>query len=123
MVEGISFSDAETRIHKLFEEEHKSKEFVVTNIQKTNISEVINYEDRDGFFKTKISMLTIDEEARKEKRINEYMLVSADSVSEAIMRTEDSLSGILLPMEISSVAVANIAGVYPIELEVQPQID
>ncbi|MDP4679400.1 MAG: DUF4494 domain-containing protein, partial [Cyclobacteriaceae bacterium] len=112
LVDGVSFTDAEKRIYEISEREIRG-EFMITNISKTNISEVVNYEDSESWFKCKVAYITLDEEAKKEKKINSYMLVGADNAKIAYERIEDNLSTMLVPIEIPSISLTAFIEVYP----------
>ncbi len=112
LVDAVSYTEAESRIHDLIGKETPG-EFSVSNISKTNISEVINFEDVDTWFKCKISYATVDADTEKEVKINTYYLVSAAHAKEAYERVEDSLSSMLVPFDIPSVTLTNILEVFP----------
>jgi len=110
LLDGVSYTEAETLFHK-FIEENISGEFTVKNIYKTNISEVINYEDSDNWYKCKVLYVTIDGDSSKEVKVSKYFLVNAKTVKEAYERIEDSLSSMLVPFEIPSITLTNVVEV------------
>ena len=112
LVDGVSFTDAEKRIYEISERDVRG-EFMITNIAKTNIAEVVNYEDSETWFKCKVAYVTLDEEAQKEKKINSYFLVGADNAKIAYERIEDNLSTMLVPIEIPSITQTAFVEVYP----------
>ncbi|MEQ9289716.1 MAG: DUF4494 domain-containing protein [Cyclobacteriaceae bacterium] len=116
LVDGVSFTDAEKRIYEISERDIRG-EFMITNIAKTNIAEVINYEDSETWFKCKVAYVTIDEEAQKEKKINNYFLVGADNAKIAYERIEDNMSSMLVPIEIPSIAQTTFVDVFPFNEE------
>ena len=122
LVDAVSYTEAESRIHELVGAETPG-EFAVTNIAKTNYSEVINYEDVDTWYKCKVSYTTVDGDTEKEIKINTYYLVSAQHAKEAYERVEDNLSSMLVPFEIPSISLTNILDVFPyIKDEVETEI-
>ena len=58
-------------------------------------------------------MITIDEKAGKEKKVNNYFLVAADNFKEAYLRLEEGLSYILVPYQTTSMALSTIVDVFP----------
>lgn len=116
LVDGVSFTDAEKRIYEISERDIRG-EFMITNIAKTNIGEVINYEDSETWFKCKVAYVTIDEEAQKEKKINNYFLVGADNAKIAYDRIEDNLSSMMVPVEIPSISMTTFIDVFPFNEE------
>ena len=112
LVDAVTFTDAETRIIQQLQTMVRG-EFVVDNIKKSNIVEIFPHEDGEWWYKAKIAIVTIDENAGKEKKINNYFLVAADDIKQALQRLEEGLSYILVPYQTTSLAVCNIVDVFP----------
>lgn len=112
LIDAVSYTDAESRIYEALEQ-NIAGEFAVTAITKSNISEVINYEDSDYWYKCKVTYATVDGDSDKEVKINTYFLVAAEDVRQAFVRVEDNLSSMLVPFEIPSITKTNIVEVYP----------
>lgn len=113
LVDAVSFTDAETRIIEQMQQVVRGGEFLVDNIKKSNIIEIFPHDDGEYWFKAKIGIVTIDEKAGKEKKINNYFLVAADDFKQALQRLEDGLSYILVPFQISAMNLSTIVDVYP----------
>lgn len=112
LVDAVTFTDAETRIIQQLQTMVRG-EFSVDNIKKSNIVEIFPHEEGEWWYKAKIAIVTIDENAGKEKKINNYFLVAADDIKQALQRLEDGLSYILVPYQTTSLAVCNIVDVFP----------
>ncbi|MDX9882846.1 MAG: DUF4494 domain-containing protein [Prolixibacteraceae bacterium] len=112
LVDAVSFTDAETRIIKEMESNIRG-EFTVENIKKSNIIEIFPHEDGEWWYKAKIGLITIDEKAGKEKKINNYFLVAASDLKQAMLRLEDALSYILVPYQTTALTLSTIADVFP----------
>lgn len=112
LVDAVTFTDAETRIIQQLQTMVRG-EFIVDNIKKSNIVEIYPHEDGEWWFKARIGIITIDEKAGKEKKINNYFLVAADDIKQALQRLEDGLSYILVPYQTTSLAICNIVDVFP----------
>jgi hypothetical protein len=112
LVDAVSFTEAEARIHIELEKMIHS-DFMVTNISKSNISELFPNENGDRWFKAKTFFVTVDEESGKEKKSNNYMLVEANNVKDAYEYLTDGLSDMIVPFEIPSVAESPIMDVFP----------
>jgi hypothetical protein len=112
LVDAVTFTDAETRIIQQLQSMVRG-EFTVDNIKKSNIVEIFPHEDGEWWYKAKIGIVTIDENAGKEKKINNYFLVAADDIKQALQRLEEGLSYILVPYQTTSLAVCNIVDVFP----------
>ena len=114
LFDAVSYTDAEARVIEQIAAMVRG-EFVVNSIRKSNIIEIFPHEIGQWWYKDKvrIAIVVIDENAGKEKKVNNYFLVAADNIKEAIQRTEEGLSFILVPYEITSLAVSNIVDVFP----------
>lgn len=112
LVDAVSFTEAETRMHKLMEED-LGDEFVVSDLKKVNYSDIFNYDDSEQWYKSKVVFIDVDEKTGREKRTNSQMLVAAKSVKEAYERIEENLKEVLIPYEIVSIALSSILDVFP----------
>ena len=112
LVDAVTFTDAETRIIQNVQTMVRG-EFIVDNIKKSNIVEIYPHENGEWWYKAKIGIVTIDEKAGKEKKINNYFLVAADDIKQALQRLEEGLSYILVPYQCTSLAICNIVDVFP----------
>lgn len=112
LVDAVTFTDAETRIIQNVSTMVRG-EFVVDNIKKSNIVEIFPHENGEWWYKAKIGIVTIDENAGKEKKINNYFLVAADDIKQALQRLEEGLSYILVPYQTTSLAISTIVDVFP----------
>lgn len=57
--------------------------------------------------------MTIDEHAGKEKKLNNYFLVAANDLKQALQRLEEGLSYILVPYQVTSISISPIVDVFP----------
>lgn len=112
LVDAVTFTDAETRIIQQMETMVRG-EFIVDNIKKSNIVEIFPSDSGEWWYKAKIGIVTIDEKAGKEKKINNYFLVAADDLKQALQRLEEGLSYVLVPYQTTSLAICTIVDVFP----------
>ena len=112
LVDAVSYTDAEARIIEQLSTMVRG-EFRVKQITQTNIVEIFPHEDGGTYYIGKISIVTIDENAGKEKKISNQFLIEANDIKQALTRLEDGLSYVLVPYEITSLAVSNIYDVFP----------
>ena len=112
LIDAVSFTDAESRIFQIMKE-ITNGDFQVLNIKRSNISEVISKNDGEWWYKAKISLVTIDEEAGKEKKINNYILVMANDIKDALQQLEEGLSYMLVPYVTTMLQLSTIAEVFP----------
>ena len=112
LLDAVSFTDAETRMIRQMEQIAKG-EFTVTDIKKSKIAEVFPYDNGEWWFKATLNLVTIDEEAGKEKKIRTCYLVMADDIKQALERLDESLNYLVIPYVVSSMAVSTIVDVFP----------
>lgn len=90
LVEGYSFTEAEANIIKEMQQ-YISEEFSVTNIKLTNYAEVVPSVDGDRWFKSKVSLISYNDETGKEGKSNIYLLVQANDAKDAYDNTAKSM--------------------------------
>jgi hypothetical protein len=112
LLDAVSFTDAEARIIAEMQSMVRG-EFTVTDIKKSKIAEVFPFEAGEWWYKATINLVSIDEEAGKEKKLRTIYLVQADDIKEALARLDESLSFLIVPYVVSAVQVSLIADVFP----------
>ncbi len=115
LLDAVSYTDAETRIIRKMQEMVRGGEFQIVDIKKSRIAEVFPFEDGEWWFKATINLVTVDEDAGKEKKLRTYYLVMADDIKEALARLEQSLEYLVIPYVVSSLQVSTIVDVFPYE--------
>ena len=115
LLDAVSYTDAETRIIRQMQQIVKGGEFSIVDIKKSRIAEVFPYEAGEWWFKATINLVTVDEEAGKEKKVRSYYLVMADDIKEALTRLDESLSYLVIPFVTTSMSLSTIADVFPYE--------
>ena len=111
LLDAVSFTDAESRITEQLCTMIRG-EFVIDKISKSRIVEIFPHTDGEFWWKGKISIVTIDEKAGKEKVINNFFLVAADDLKQALQRLEEGLSYILVPYQITALTLSPIVDVF-----------
>lgn len=112
LVDAISFTEAESRIHKQLEEMIRG-DFQVTNIRKAEYSDLFPFDNGDRWYKCKVSYVSIDETAGKEKKITSQMLVMANDLKEAYDNLMTSLSGMTIDFDVTGINESPIIDVFP----------
>lgn len=112
LVDAVSFTEAEERIYREMEA-YISGEFTVTNIRKANYTDIFPNEDGDRWYKCKVTFMSIDESAGKEKKVANQMLVLASGVKDACDKIEKGLEGMTVDFEIVAVAESPIMDFFP----------
>ena len=112
LVNSISFTDAEARIHQEVGEFVRG-EFMVTKINKTDFADIFHYDDAEVWYKCKVAYVSEDADSGKEKKINNYFLVSAHNIGEAYQRINESLKGLMVSYEVGKIEVTPILEIFP----------
>ncbi len=112
LIDAVSYTEAEERIHSEMEQ-YVSGEFSVKGIKQVNYTDLFFYDDGQYWYKCKVMFISIDEDAGKEKKVANWMLVMADNVKEAYDRIEESMNGMTVDFTIHSVIESNILDVFP----------
>lgn len=111
LVDAVSFTDAEARIHEELASMIRG-DFYVTSISKTNIVDIFHYDDSDTWHKCKISYVAADDSG-KEKKIVNQMLVTAQDVKQAYERIFESLNNMLVSFRITEIIETPIVEIFP----------
>lgn len=112
LLDAVSYTNAETRLYEIMKE-ITNGDFKIMNIKQSNITEVISKLDGEFWYKAKISLVTIDEEAGREKKVNEYLLVAANDLKDAQKQLEEGLSYMLMTYIAVSIAISPVCEVFP----------
>lgn len=116
LIDAVSFTEAEARIYDMLGSVIRG-DFQVTNISKSNIVDVFFYEDVDIWYKCKITYVVADADSGKEKKVTQYMLVSAHDAKEAYDRIHESLSNMLVSFRVPDITESPIVEIFPYESE------
>ncbi len=114
LVDAVSFTEAEAILYDRLASQIRG-DFQVTGISKSNIVDVFFYEDSDIWYKCKISYLVADADSGKEKKVTQYMIVTAEDVKNAYDRIQESLSNMLVSFRIPDIVESAIVEVFPFE--------
>lgn len=112
LLDAISFTEAESRITEEMAA-YTSEEFIITNIKVANLSEIHPFENSDRWFKSKVSLIALDEKSGKEKKTNIYMLVQANDVKEAFENTTQAMDNTMGDYSIPAITESPILDVFP----------
>jgi len=118
LVDAVSYTDAETRVHHLGQQ--LPGDFAIANIRKTNFAEVIPSEEAETWFKCKVIYHTVADNSEKEVKITTYLLVCANDIKHAFEVLGSHFSGMIVPYEVPSIVQTNIVEVYPYDSEEIP---
>lgn len=114
LIDSLSFTECEARVTKEMEE-FISGDFLVKDISRYNISDIIqneNESDNDKWYNVKLTYITLDDKSGKEKKTNQHILVKCFSSSDAIKLTHEYMKGSISDYEISAVVETDIMDVF-----------
>lgn len=114
LVDAVSFTECEAILYDRLGSQIRG-DFQVTAISKTSIADVFFYEDADIWFKAKIQYLIADADSGKEKKVTQYMLVTASDVPQAHERIQESLSSMLVSFLVPDITMSPIVEAFPFE--------
>lgn len=114
LVDAVSFTEAEAIIYDRLGSQIRG-DFQITGLSKSNIVDVFFFEDADIWYKCKVSYLVSDGESGKEKKVTQYMIVTASDVKEAFDRIQESLSNMLVSFRVPDIVESPIVEVFPYE--------
>ena len=112
LLDAVSYTEAESRITEEMKA-YTSEDFRIMNIKVANFSEVHPFENSDRWFKSKVSLIALDEESGKERKTNIYMLVQANDVKEAFENTTEALQSTMGEYSIPAITESPILDVFP----------
>ena len=90
-------------------------DFQVTSISKSNIVDVFFFDDVDVWHKCKITYIVADADSGKEKKVTQYMLVTAHNLKEAYDRIYESLNNMLVSFNVPDISESPIVEIFPYE--------
>ena len=112
LLDAVSYTEAEARITEEMKT-YTNEDFRIMNIKVANFSEVHPFENSDRWFKSKVSLIALDEESGKEKKTNIYLLVQANDVKEAFEDTTTAMAATMGAYTIPSITESSILDVFP----------
>lgn len=116
LVDALSFTEAEKRINEIMQP-FINGEFLVSDIKRMKINELIENEDENSdsrWYRSKVNLVTFDEEKEVEKRTAFILLAEASTLKEAVDLVDKAMKTSLSHYEIVSVVETNIIDVYKI---------
>lgn len=113
LVDALSFTEAEKRFIDEIEP-FMSGEFVVTDIKRARLAEVMESEDLtdDHWFKARVAYITIDEKKGTEKRAVQTILVQAKDFRTSLKNLDAGMKGTLGDWVIVSITETKIMDIF-----------
>ncbi|MDT0678103.1 DUF4494 domain-containing protein [Autumnicola musiva] len=122
LLDAVSYTEAEARISEEMTA-YTSEDFRIMNIKLANFSEVHPFENSDCWFKSKVSLVALDEESGKEKKTNMYLLVQANDVKEAFENTTKAMENTMGDYSIPAITESPILDVFPYFSEEEEKLE
>ncbi len=113
LIDAVSYTDAEARLYRTVAD--NTPEFDITTLRPMTVHDVFQTEGGDHWYKGKVYYVTEDERSGREKKVNQVMLVNADSLKQGFERLEYALRTMLTPYTITEIALTPILDVVPYE--------
>jgi hypothetical protein len=110
MVDALSFTEAEAKVHNLVKDQVRG-EFEVSGLTKSNVTDVFQYSEDEYWYKSKVTYLVQDADSGKDKLYNLYMMVSATDLKNAYERLDDNLQGMINNPRIVQIQETSVMGV------------
>ncbi|MEM7161034.1 MAG: DUF4494 family protein [Bacteroidota bacterium] len=111
LIQAYTYSEAEAGMHEIMQQMGGGT-FEISNITKTNISEVHPDEASEKWFKVKVSLVAYDEESGREKQTAMYFLVAGENIMEVYNKTKTVMKGYGTGYVIPSITYSKILEVY-----------
>ncbi|WP_108809365.1 DUF4494 domain-containing protein [Aquimarina spinulae] len=112
LVDALSYTEAETRINEEMSA-YISEEFKITNIKIANFAEIHPFDNSDRWFKSKVALVSYDEESGKERKSSMYLLVQANDVKEAYDNTISMMKDSVSDYTVPAISESPIMDVFP----------
>ena len=124
LVDAISFTEAEKRFIEEIEP-YMTGEFVVSDIKRAKISEIMESEDLtdDKWFKARVAYITLDEKKGTEKRSVQTILIQAKDFHTSLKNLDKGMHGTLGDWAIVSITETKIIDIYKSQSDEEPQGD
>ncbi len=116
VLDAYNYTEAESRMTGICEQEG-IRPFEIVQITKSNLVEVIRFDDADQWFKVKIALTSLDEKAGKEKESYQHILLSATDVRDAFDKVRKHMSTVGVGFVIPSIVFQKITEVFPLDEE------
>lgn len=116
IVDALNYTDAESRLLK---ELHPYGDVNIESIKFCAAKEIVDtHNPNDGYwYKVKIALITVDESAGKEKKVNVPLYVRAADFRSALANTEDHMKSSVMDYSVLSIVETNIMDVFEYSME------
>lgn len=111
LVDAMSWTEAESLITKEMEQ-FAHDEFEITSIVKSNLSEVIEDNNGEKYFKCKVAFMQMNEETGREKKTSSFVFVKSETIDSAQVCLKNQFRDMTVDWEVVQVIETDIVDVY-----------
>ena len=113
LIDAVSFTEAEARVHKLLKDEVPYN-FIVSGIRKAKIDEIVFSDLEDiKWYKSRVVYVDLDEQTGKEKKTGHVIYVAGVDLTEALVNLKDSQSTLMIDWGVDSIGLTKILDIFP----------
>lgn len=112
LLSAITHGEAEERCHAEVGAFVKG-EFMITGVKPMHIHDVFVYDDAETFWNVKIAYSAENAEGDKARMVKQQFLITAHSVKDAYDRIKESLSTLMVDIQITGITQSNIEDYFP----------
>jgi hypothetical protein len=114
LLDAVSHTEAEAIVYDKLGSIIRG-DFKVKRLVPANITDVFIDEESHIFHKCKITYIVADADSGKEKKVTQFMLVTADDVKQAYERIQENLSNMLVFFRVPSIVESPIVEFFNYE--------
>lgn len=115
LVNAMSFTEAEARLLTIMSE--YVPEYDLVSCAKVKITDAVFNDEADKWYKVQLAYVSHDADSGKEKKINEFFMMQANNINEAIEAASDRMEGSIVDWSIPCTQLTDILDVFPYENE------
>jgi hypothetical protein len=120
LLDAYTYTEAETRMYQIIQDDLGSGS-EVSSITKSNYAEVMRGEEGQAWWKSRITLISFDEESGKEKQTNQNILVQAEDIADAFNKLNKALGRGVTEFLIPNIAYTKILEVYEQAAPAEPE--
>lgn len=113
LVNALSFTEAEARLLTIISD--YVPEYDLVSCAKVKITDAVFNEDAAKWYRVQLAYVSHDEDSGKEKKINEFFMVQADNIEEALKVTSERMEGSIVSWSIPCAQLTDVLDVFPYE--------
>ena len=113
LLSAMSFTDAEARTYEEIGSLVRG-EFIIDAITKTELHDIFGFDGQESWYLVRVQYDSVDVDSEKSKKVLNKFLVSAENIDQAQKNIKESLSGLMVDYQITSITESAIQDVFPL---------